>query len=79
MDKKPVVPSTDTALTMLTQLESTLDMLSAYLDTYGIKMYIDRVILAPKDCIDRCVDYVVRIEFRDPILAEKFRQELKGE
>lgn len=76
---------------MLDSLNMTFTQLNAFLQSYGIEMYIAKVKLYMKeseehkpideDCPDAslCIDYIVRVKCSNDYLCMKLKEQIRGE
>jgi len=64
---------------MIQQMNMLMEALRPYMELLGIKLYIDRIDLKPKDCPDLCVDYVWRIKCETKYVCDKLREQLEKE
>jgi len=67
---------------LVKQMEMTMQMIQPLLVSLGLNMKLDRIDIEPKDCPDKCIDFVWRFECEDPevcrILKEKIMEEYGG-
>lgn len=65
-------------LRMLVEMQNELfKSLEPYFRMLGLKLYVDRIVLYPEGCGDRCVEYVWRIECDSVEVCEEIRKKIR--
>lgn len=68
---------------LISMQQMMLEQMSAIFESIGIEVYIDTIVLSPKDCEteegNNCIDYVWRIRCRDVTICNALRNEIKSE
>jgi hypothetical protein len=59
--------------------QALMQTLKPYMEMLGLELYVDRIVLKPKDCPDTCVDYVWRIKCKDVEICENLRSVIKSQ
>lgn len=69
--------------TLITMQQTMLEQMSSLFESIGIEVFIDSIILSPKDCETEegnyCIDYVWRIKCRDVFICNMLRQQIRSE
>ena len=64
---------------MIEMQQVMLSQFSVLLESLGIKMYLSKIDIEPKDCPDTCIDYVWRIECSDKEVCKQVKEKLLEE
>jgi len=61
---------------MIEMQQTMLSQFSVLLESLGIKMYLSKIDIEPRDCPELCIDYVWRIECTDKEVCRKLKEKL---